>query len=96
MGPIIAGLIVLAVGDRNPREARWDLACRRAIVGFLVTILASSPVSDGHERHAVRGAESLDSPFQRQLPFGVDGISVLFILPEQLHHRAGCARPAGR
>ena len=35
--PIVAGLIVLAVGDRNLREAR-GVSLLGAIVGFLVTI----------------------------------------------------------
>src|SRR2546425_8052268 len=35
--PIVAGLIVVAVGDRNIREARW-ISLLGATVGFLVTI----------------------------------------------------------
>jgi len=78
MGPYLRGLIVLAVGDRNLREARWT-ALLGAVIGFLATI-RSSPVSRRDERHAVRRAHALDSPLQRNYHLGVDGISVLFIL----------------
>jgi len=56
-----------------------DLACRRDR-RLSRDDSAQSPVSRRHERHAVRGAESLDSRFNVNYHLGVDGISVLFIL----------------
>ena len=77
--PIVAGLIVLAVGDRNPREARV-ISLLGAIVGFLVTI----PLVTGFqtETSAMQFVELAPwiPRFNVNYHLGVDGISVLFIL----------------
>src|SRR6266513_2030427 len=77
--PIVAGLIVLAVGDRNLREAR-GVSLLGAIVGFLVTI----PLVTGFQT-ATSAMQFVElSPwiprFNVNYHLGVDGISVLFIL----------------
>src|SRR5256714_10150056 len=77
--PIVAGLIVLAVGDRNLREAR-AISLLGAIVGFLVTI----PLVTGFqtETSAMQFVELRPwiPRFNVNYHLGVDGISVLFIL----------------
>src|SRR6267378_1782329 len=77
--PIVAGFIVLAVGDRNPREARV-ISLLGAIVGFLVTI----PLVTGFqtETSAMQFVELAPwiPRFNVNYHLGVDGISVLFIL----------------
>jgi len=77
--PIVAGLIVLAVGDRNPREARV-ISLLGATVGFLVTI----PLVTGFqtETSAMQFVELAPwiPRFNVNYHLGVDGISVLFIL----------------
>ena len=77
--PIVAGLIVLAVGDRNLREAR-AISLLGAIVGFLVTI----PLVTGFqtETSAMQFVELAPwiPRFNVKYHLGVDGISVLFIL----------------
>ena len=77
--PIVAGLIVLAVGDRNPREAR-AISLLGALVGFLVTI----PLVTGFQAgtSAMQFVELVPwiPRFNVNYHLGVDGISVLFIL----------------
>src|SRR2546429_4348228 len=77
--PIVAGLVVLAVGDRTLREAR-AISLLGAIVGFLVTI----PLVTGFqtETSAMQFVELRPwiPRFNVNYHLGVDGISVLFIL----------------
>src|SRR3989440_1014584 len=77
--PIVAGLVVLAVGDRNLREAR-AISLLGAIVGFLVTI----PLVTGFqtETSAMQFVELAPwiPRFNVKYHLGVDGISILFIL----------------
>jgi len=77
--PIVAGLIVLAVGDRNPREAR-GVSLLGAIVGFLVTIPLVTGFQTGTS--AMQFVELIPwiPRFNVNYHLGVDGISVLFIL----------------
>ncbi|MBI2959047.1 MAG: NADH-quinone oxidoreductase subunit M [Betaproteobacteria bacterium] len=77
--PIIGGLVVLAAGDRNPREARV-IALIGALAGFAVTI----PLVTRFDT-AVGAMQFVElSPwierFNINYHLGVDGISVLFIL----------------
>src|SRR5258706_11900859 len=77
--PIVAGLIVLMTGERNPREAR-AIALLGAGVGFLVTL----PLVLGFDAStsAMQFEEKLAwiPRFNINYHVGVDGISVLFIL----------------
>jgi len=77
--PIIAGLIVLAVGDRNPREARW-ISLVGAIVGFLVTIPLVAGFQTGTSAMQFVELNPWIPRFNVNYHLGVDGISVLFIL----------------
>src|SRR5204862_7961833 len=77
--PIVAGFVVLAVGDRNLREAR-AISLLGAIVGFLVTI----PLVTGFQT-ATSAMQFVElAPwfprFNVNYHLGVDGISVLLIL----------------
>src|SRR5207245_2872686 len=76
--PIVAGLIVLAVGDRNLREAK-AISLLGAIVGFLVTIPLVTGFQTGTS--AMQFVELVPSipGFNDDYHLGVDGISVLFI-----------------
>src|SRR5436309_15020192 len=77
--PIVAGLIVLAVGDRNLREA-WGISHLGAIVGFLVTV----PLVTGFQTGtSVIQFVELNPWIPRvnvNYHLGVGEISVLFIL----------------
>ena len=77
--PIVAGLIVLAVGDRNPREARV-ISLLGAIVGFLVTIPLVTGFHTGTRAMQFVELASWIPRFNVNYHLGVDGISVLFIL----------------
>jgi len=77
--PIVAGLIVLAVGDRNPREARW-ISLLGAIVGFLVTIPLVAGFHTGTSAMQFVELNPWIPRFNVNYHLGVDGISVLFIL----------------
>jgi len=77
--PIVAGLIVLAVGDRKPREAK-GVALLGAIVGFLVTIPLVSGFQTGTSAMQFVELKSWIPRFNVNYHLGVDGISVLFIL----------------
>jgi NADH-quinone oxidoreductase subunit M len=77
--PIVAGLIVLAVGDRNPREARV-ISLLGAIVGFLVTIPLVTGFHTGTSAMQFVELASWIPRFNVNYHLGVDGISVLFIL----------------
>src|SRR3981189_1614638 len=77
--PIVAGLIVLAVGDRNPREARV-ISLLGAIVGFLVAIPLVPGFQTGTSAMQFVELEAWIPVFNVNYDLGVDGISVLFIL----------------
>jgi NADH-quinone oxidoreductase subunit M len=77
--PIVAGLIVLAVGDRNLREAR-GISLLGAIVGFLVTIPLVTGFQTGTSAMQFVELAPWIPRFNVNYHLGVDGISVLFIL----------------
>ena len=77
--PIAAGLVVLAVGDRNLREARW-MALFGAVIGFLVTIPLVTGFQTGTSAMQFVELEPWIPRFNVNYHLGVDGISVLFIL----------------
>ena len=77
--PIVAGLIVLAVGDRNPREAR-AISLLGALVGFLVTIPLVTGFQTGTSAMQFVELVPWIPRFNVNYHLGVDGISVLFIL----------------
>jgi len=77
--PIVAGLIVLAVGDRNLREAR-AISLLGAIVGFLVTIPLVTGFQTGTSAMQFVELAPWIPRFNVNYHLGVDGISVLFIL----------------
>ena len=77
--PIVAGLIVLAVGDRNIREARW-ISLLGATVGFLVTIPLVTGFQTGTSAMQFVELNPWIPRFNVNYHLGVDGISVLFIL----------------
>jgi len=77
--PIAAGLIVLAVGDRNLREAR-GISLLGAIVGFLVTIPLVTGFQTGTSAMQFVELAPWIPRFNVNYHLGVDGISVLFIL----------------
>src|SRR6059036_1135579 len=77
--PIVAGLIVLAVGDRNPREARW-ISLLGATVGFLVTVPLVTGFQTGTSAMQFVELNPWIPRFNVNYHLGVDGISVLFIL----------------
>ena len=77
--PIVAGLIVLAVGDRNLREAR-GVSLLGAIVGFLVTIPLVTGFRTGTSAMQFVELSPWIPRFNVNYHLGVDGISVLFIL----------------
>ena len=78
--PIVAGLLVLAVGrDRDAAAARW-LALMGSIAGFAVTIpLFVYFALDTSQMQFVETVEWIPR-FNINYVLGVDGISVLFIL----------------
>ena len=77
--PIVAGLIILAVGDRNPREARV-ISLLGATVGFLVTIPLVTGFQTGTSAMQFVELAPWIPRFNVNYHLGVDGISVLFIL----------------
>src|SRR5438309_11259665 len=77
--PIVAGVIVLAVGDRNLREAR-AISLLGAIVGFLVTIPLVTGFQTGTSAMQFVELAPWIPRFNVNYHLGVDGISVLFIL----------------
>jgi NADH-quinone oxidoreductase subunit M len=77
--PIVAGLIVLAVGDRNLREAR-GIALLGAVIGFLVTIPLVAGFQTGTSAMQFVELAPWIPRFNVNYHLGVDGISVLFIL----------------
>ncbi len=77
--PIVVGLVVLAVGDRNLREAR-GIALLGASVGFLVTIPLVTGFQTGTSAMQFVELNPWIPRFNVNYHLGVDGISVLFIL----------------
>src|SRR2546423_7681255 len=77
--PIVAGFVVLAVGDRNLREAR-AISLLGAIVGFLVTIPLVTGFQTGTSAMQFVEVRPWIPRFNVNYHLGVDGISVLFIL----------------
>src|SRR5438552_8755636 len=77
--PIVAGFIILAVGDRKPREAK-GVALLGAIVGFLVTIPLVSGFQTGTSAMQFVEPSPWIARFNGNYHLGVDGISVLFIM----------------
>src|SRR3954468_8695270 len=77
--PVIAGLLVLATGDRNAREARI-VALVGAVLGLLVTL----PLISGFDTSTAAMQLVEQRPwierYNINYHLGVDGISVLFIL----------------
>src|SRR5258706_5529590 len=77
--PIVAGLVVLAAGDRNLREAK-AIALLGAIIGFGVTIPLVAGFQAGTSAMQFVELAPWVPRFNMNYHLGVDGISVLFIL----------------
>src|SRR5207247_7326228 len=77
--PIVAGLVVLAVGDRNLREARW-IALLGAVLGFIVAIPLVTGFQTGTSAMQFVEVAPWIPRFNVNYHLGVDGISVLVIL----------------
>jgi NADH-quinone oxidoreductase subunit M len=77
--PIVAGLVVLAVGDRNLRGAR-AIALLGAVIGLLVTIPLVTGFQTGTSAMQFVELAPWIPRFNVNYHLGVDGISVLFIL----------------
>ncbi len=77
--PIVAGLVVLAVGDRKLRQAR-AISLLGAVVGFLVTIPLVTGFQTGTSAMQFVELAPWIPRFNVNYHLGVDGISVLFIL----------------
>jgi NADH-quinone oxidoreductase subunit M len=76
--PIVAGIAVLALGDRNPLT-RW-LALAGAILGFLVTLPLWTGFAAGSSAMQFVELHAWITRFSINYHLGVDGISVLFVL----------------
>jgi NADH-quinone oxidoreductase subunit M len=77
--PIVAGLVVLAAGDRSPRAAR-PIALLGAGLGFLVTVPLVTGFQTGTSAMQFVELAPWIPRFNVNYHLGVDGISVLFIL----------------
>src|SRR5437867_11500723 len=77
--PIVAGLIVLAVGDRNLREAR-GISLLAAIAGILVTVPLVTGFQTGTSAMQFVELNPWIPRFNVNYHPGVHGISVLIIL----------------
>jgi NADH-quinone oxidoreductase subunit M len=77
--PIVAGLIVLAAGEKNPREARV-IALLGAVVGLLVSIPLVTGFDAGTSAMQFEEFTPWIARFNINYHVGVDGISVLFVL----------------
>ena len=77
--PIVAGLVVLGVGDRNLREAK-GIALVGAVIGFLVTVPLVTGFQTGTSAMQFVELAPWIPRFNVNYHLGVDGISVLFIL----------------
>src|ERR671936_722654 len=76
--PIFAGVLVLAVGDRNP-YMRW-IALAGAVLGFLVTIPLYTGFDAASSAMQFEEMRPWIAPFNINYHLGVDGISLLFVL----------------
>jgi NADH-quinone oxidoreductase subunit M len=76
--PILAGVVVLALGDRDPLM-RW-VALLGAIFGFLVTIPLYTHFDPGSSAMQFIELHPWIPPFNIHYHLGVDGISLLFVL----------------
>jgi NADH-quinone oxidoreductase subunit M len=78
--PIVAGVLVLALGGDRRAPLQRRVALAGAILGFLVTVPLYTAFQTGtHEMQFVELAPWIES-FNINYHLGVDGISVLFIL----------------
>src|SRR5882672_4520141 len=77
--PIVAGLIVLVAGEKNPREAKV-IALLGAIIGFAVTVPLVTGFQAGTSAMQFVELAPWIPRFNVNYHLGVDGISVLFLL----------------
>jgi NADH-quinone oxidoreductase subunit M len=77
--PIVAGLIVLVAGEKNPREAKV-IALLGAIIGFAVTVPLVTGFQTGTSAMQFVELAPWIPRFNVNYHLGVDGISVLFLL----------------
>ncbi len=77
--PIVAGLIVLVAGEKNPREAKV-IALLGAIIGFAVTVPLVAGFQAGTSAMQFVELTPWIPRFNVNYHLGVDGISVLFLL----------------
>jgi NADH-quinone oxidoreductase subunit M len=78
--PIVAGVLVLALGGDRRAPLQRGVALAGAVAGFLVTVPLYTAFQTGtHEMQFVELAPWIES-FNINYHLGVDGISVLFIL----------------
>src|SRR6476646_11009659 len=78
--PVIAGILVLALGGDRRAPLQRQVALAGAILGFLVTVPLYTAFQTGtHDMQFVELAPWIQS-FNINYHLGVDGISVLFIL----------------
>src|SRR6266545_464815 len=76
--PVIAGVAVLALGDRNPLTR--PVALIGAIVGFLVTLPLYTGFDAGSSAMQFVELRPWIARFNVNYHLGVDGISLLFVL----------------
>ena len=82
--PIVAGLLVLAVGrDRDPGVARW-IALFGALAGLLVTLPLWLHFDNGTAKMQFVEFADWVPRFDIHYFLGVDGISMLFVLLNSL------------
>jgi NADH-quinone oxidoreductase subunit M len=77
--PIVAGLIVLVAGEKNPREAKV-IALLGAVIGFAVTVPLVTGFQTGTSAMQFVELAPWIPRFNVNYHLGVDGISVLFLL----------------
>ena len=78
--PIVAGLVLLAIGnDRNARLVRW-LALAAALAGFLVTVPLYTEFNSHSAALQFQELTPWVERFSINYHLGVDGISVWFVL----------------
>jgi NADH-quinone oxidoreductase subunit M len=76
--PIIAGVLVLALGDRSP-WMRW-VALGGAVLGFIVTLPLYTGFDPATSAMQFQELKPWISAFNINYHLGVDGISLLFVL----------------
>jgi NADH-quinone oxidoreductase subunit M len=77
--PIVAGAIVLALGDRRPEAMRWA-ALGGAVVGFLVTLPLYTGFDASSSAMQFVELKPWIARFHVNYHLGVDGISLPFVL----------------